>query len=154
MKRDEDNQHMLAYVQDPIPEGAGGGAVVQSACNDGPKDDGGVATPGAQPTQNGPEYLELKDKALADELDLQQEGAGQQLCASPSRPHSSKRPGAWKHPVVRLKRKPQVWMMCAGELYKRDELPLVTMFASTNSKSVSEVQAEIDQALGNITVAR
>ena len=41
--------------------------------------------------------------------------------------------------------------MCAGELYERDDLPLVTMFASTNSKSVGEVQAEIDQALGNIS---
>ena len=74
----------------------------------GPKEDGGVATLGAPPTENGPEYLELKDKALADELDLQQEGAGLQLCASPSRPHSRTRPGAWKPPVVRLKRKPQV----------------------------------------------
>ena len=44
-------------------------------------EDVGVATPGAPPTQNGPEYLELKDKVLADELDLQQEGAGQQLPA-------------------------------------------------------------------------
>ena len=37
--------------------------------------------------------------------------------------------------------------ICAGELYayERDDLPLVTMFASTNSKSVGEVQAEIDQ---------
>ena len=61
----------------------------------GPKEDGGVATPGAPPTQNGPEYLELKDKVLADELDLQQEGAGHQLCANPSRPHSHKRPDSF-----------------------------------------------------------
>ena len=76
MKRDEDNQHMLAYVQDPIPEGAGGGAVVQSECNGRVKSGWGCGHSGAPPTQNGPEYLELKDKVLADELDLQQEGGG------------------------------------------------------------------------------
>ena len=142
MKRDENNQHMLAYVQDPITEGAVGGAGVQPAYNDGPKEDGGVATVGAPPTQSGSESLEV----LADELDLQQQQqeevslcGGQQLCSGPSGPQSHKRPGA------------QVWRICAGELYERDDLPLVTMFESTNSKSVDEVQAEIDQTLGNIS---
>ena len=166
VKRDENNQHMLAYIQDPtaavvaevVAEGGKEDmAGTQSASSNGPKEDwdrnsqDGVLTIRNDAPQ-GHDTLEQKDRAPVDDTDLP-DNCGQQMCSSPSRPHSRKRHGASKPPVVRLKRKPQVSRMCVGgELYDREDLlPLVSMFTSTNSRCISDVQAEVDQTLSNIS---
>lgn len=160
VKRDENNQHMLAYIQDPMATSekeAEGGGETQPSCSEGLKEDVGVATLNASATHSDSAHglvaVETKDKVPTEEPEQLEVGQSrpQQTCASPSRPHSRKRPGASKPPVVRLKRKPHVSWMCGGGGGEREDLPLVTMFTSTNSKGVGDVQNEIDQSLYNIS---